>query len=270
MSEAEKRLYYMSELKDYRVNKEDFDIRGWILRDLDNRIVGEIDDFLVNLDLGKVVYVDVKVDQSIIETNHDPYAASPNSELREFINKDGENHIIIPVGLVNINRKEKYAYTRSINYQTFADTKRYQKGTTISRTYEEQVMESYDRRKETFDTKNSPNRSKQYTDAELADLARQHPDKKNAGIVHEENREQIKREKARLRNESNPEEPMYDDYEAEKMHRTNLGNMRPERSLDDDSEWLHEDHGLIDTDPHVKSQPKKRVTDKFYDRKEFR
>ncbi|MUP47170.1 hypothetical protein E0K83_15630 [Gramella sp. BOM4] len=261
MSAAEKRLYYMSELKDYKVNKKDTDIRGWVLRDLDNRVVGVVEDFLVNLDLGKVVYVDVKVDQSIIDTNHDPYAANPDSELREFINKEGENHIIIPVGLVHINRKETYVYTKSINYQTFADTKRYQKGTHISRAYEEQVMESYDRRRTPVD--------RQYTDAELADMARDH-DHTSTENTLDDKAERIRREKASLRNNANPDGAIYDDYEAEKMHRSSLGNMRPVRSLDDDSEWLHEDHGMVDKDPHVKSQPKTRVTDKFYERKEFR
>jgi len=136
MSTKEKHLYYLSELKGYKVNKKDQDIRGWAVKDLDNRTIGKVDNLLVNKDFGKVVYVDVEVDQSIIDKKHDPYHPNSNSEVKEFINKEGETHIIIPIGLVDLNLENHYVYTQTINYQTFAETKRYRPGTYISRDYE--------------------------------------------------------------------------------------------------------------------------------------
>ena len=96
MSTNEKHLYYLNELKDYKINSKDPDIRGWTVKDLDNRVIGRVDNLLVNKDFGKVVYIDVEVDQSIIDKNHDPYKPNSNSEVREFINTEGEVTLIPP------------------------------------------------------------------------------------------------------------------------------------------------------------------------------
>jgi hypothetical protein len=104
---------------------------------------------LVNKDLEKVVYLDVEVDDSIIEANHDPYATPANAGLREFVNKEGENHIIIPIGMVTIESKEKFVFADSIGYQTFAGTKRMIPGANINRDYEMTVLNSYNRERKT-------------------------------------------------------------------------------------------------------------------------
>lgn len=142
---VKKHLYYMSELKDYKINHHDTDITGWTVKDFENRVIGKVDNLLVNKDLGKVVYIDVEVDRAIIDANHDPYSPHRTHNMQEFINKDGENHIIVPIGLIDINTSDKYVYTDSINYQTFAETKRYKSGTHISRDYENHVLGSYNR-----------------------------------------------------------------------------------------------------------------------------
>lgn len=149
--EKSKYLFYLSELKDYKIADKDPDVRGWVLKDAENRNIGKIKNLLVNKDLERVVYLDVEVDQSIIDANHDPYGTSANPEIKEFINEDGENHIIIPIGLVNISRDPDYVYTDSINYQTFAETKRIRRGAPIHRDYEEVVLKSYNRNLKTTD-----------------------------------------------------------------------------------------------------------------------
>ena len=145
MSTKDKYLYYLDELSDYKVSHKDQDVRGWAIKDRDNRVVGKVDNLLVNKNLEKVVYLDVEVDAAIIEANHDPYGKSANPEVREFINKKGENHIIVPVGMVTIHHDPDYVFTESINYQTFAETKRYETGTAVNREYEENVLHSYNR-----------------------------------------------------------------------------------------------------------------------------
>lgn len=140
-----KHLYYLNELDDYKVASDDPDIRGWEVKDADNRVVGKVDNLLVSKEREKVVYVDVEVDQSIIEANHDPYSRPSSEGVHEFINKEGENHLIVPIGLVKLNEDEKYVYTDRINHQTFAETKRMEKGSNVNREYEVAVLESYDR-----------------------------------------------------------------------------------------------------------------------------
>jgi len=145
MEKENKHLYYLEELSDYKVDSHYSDVTGWPVKDLNNRIIGKIDNLLVNKELEKVVYLDVEVDRSIIEANHDPYGRPANIEIREFVNKDGENHIIIPIGMVSIDDDQKFVYTESIDHQTFSETKRVNRGSHIDRDYEKVVLGSYNR-----------------------------------------------------------------------------------------------------------------------------
>lgn len=286
MATREKHLYYLSELKDYKIKKNDPDIRGWAVKDLDNRVVGKVDNLLVNKELGKVVYVDVEVEQSIIDANHDPYANSADSEIREFINKEGENHIIIPIGLISLNRDSKYVFTESINYRTFAETKRYRSGTDISRDYEHHVLGSYNRRRDRDLIEEELQRTRSaYTDAELEEreLRRREEarlaDERKQDLAHDDYvrekpsrdaDDRIRREKEELRYNSDRERSVSGDYKHGTERRDHPGNLQPEPTYDDDASWEHESKSVPGEDPYRKRNKRNtRVTDEFYDRKEF-
>lgn len=145
MADDKKNLYYLHELSDYKVESDDPDVRGWKVKDADGRDIGKVDNLLVNKEKQKVVYLDVEVDESILEADHKPYGRPAKGEVHEFINKNGEDHLIIPVGLASLNTDEKYVYTDRIKYRTFAETKRIEKGAPIDRDYEIVVLESYNR-----------------------------------------------------------------------------------------------------------------------------
>ena len=145
MADDKKNLFYLEELSDYKVESDDPDVRGWKVQDADGRVIGKVDNLLVNKEKEKVVYLDVEVDRSIIEADHKPYGKSAKDDVHEFINKEGENHLIIPIGLAGVNTDEKYVYTDKINHRTFAETKRIEKGAAIDRDYELLVLESYNR-----------------------------------------------------------------------------------------------------------------------------
>ncbi len=142
----EKNLYYLSELTDYKISSGYPDVRGWDVKDNDNRVIGKIDNLLVDKVTERVVYLDVEVDESIIDARHDPYGTPANSDIREFVNKDGENHVIVPIGLVDLHKEKDYVFTGSIDHRTFAETKRIGKGVAIDRDYEVIVLDSYGRR----------------------------------------------------------------------------------------------------------------------------
>lgn len=146
MAEQNKHLYYIDELSDYKISDGYPDVRGWDVKDIDNRVIGKVDNLLVNKEAERVVYLDVEVDKSIIDSKYDPYGRPSHTEIREFVNKDGQNHIIIPIGLVDLNEDSNFIYTDTIDHRTFAETKRYRKGDTIDRSYETQVLGSYGRR----------------------------------------------------------------------------------------------------------------------------
>ena len=143
MADKKKNLYYLNELSDWKVDSDDPDVRGWKVKDKDNRVVGKVDNLLVSKSKEKVVYLDVEVDTSIIEANHKPYGQSASADVHEFVNKDGENHLIIPIGHARLNENEKYVYTDKIDHQTFAETKRKERGVDVDRDYEVVVLESY-------------------------------------------------------------------------------------------------------------------------------
>lgn len=158
---GDKHLFYLNELSDYKVSSDDPDVRGWKVKDVDNRVIGKVDNLLVNKNTERVVYLDVEVDKSIIEAKHDPYRSPVNDGegVHEFINKDGEEHLIIPIGLVKLNKNDKFVYTDKVNHKTFAQTKRMKKGSKVNREYEKAVLASYDR-----DTNSSSDRNKNLGD----------------------------------------------------------------------------------------------------------
>lgn len=151
MENNNKNLYYLNELSDYKVDDDYQDVRGWEVIDEDNRCVGKVDNLLVNKNTERVVYLDVEVDKSIIEANHQPYSSAANNDgVHEFLNEDGDNHLIIPIGLVTLAKDSKKVNTNKINHQTFSETKRMKKDHEIDREYEVMVLESYNRNDEKY------------------------------------------------------------------------------------------------------------------------
>lgn len=190
----EKHLYYLDELKDYKISSGYPDVRGWDVKDAENRVVGKVDNLLVNKESERVVYLDVEVDQSIIDANHDPYGESADPEVREFINKEGENHLIIPIGYVKLNEELKNVYCDKISHRTFSETKRIKKGEPLDRDYEVVVLKSY-KRPTTLGSKEE--HAKQRRAEEYADDAVAYRDEE---IIEDENYD---REKRRRRNDEN-------------------------------------------------------------------
>ncbi|WP_179345812.1 YlmC/YmxH family sporulation protein [Winogradskyella ursingii] len=146
-SNKEKNIYYLDELSSYQVENNDKDARGWVVKDKDGRVIGKVDNLLVNKNTERVVYLDVEVDSSIVEANYKPYGKKATDGVHEFINKDGENHLILPIGLAHLNLESEIVFTESIDHKTFAETKRIKKGVPIYREYEIAVMDSYNRDK---------------------------------------------------------------------------------------------------------------------------
>lgn len=151
MDKRNRNLYYLHELPNYKVASDYPDVRGWKVNDKDQRTIGKVDNLLVNKNTERVVYLDVEVDKSIIEANHSPYSsAAENEGVHEFMNKDGEDHLIIPIGLVTLDKESKKVHTNNIDHRTFAETKRVEKNRRIDRDYEKTVLGSYNREDNIF------------------------------------------------------------------------------------------------------------------------
>lgn len=146
MDKNDRKLFYLHELSDYTIEDGYPDVRGWQVKDKDQRDIGKVDNLLVNKSTERVVYLDVEVDSSIIEVNHQPYSsASQNEGVHEFLNEDGENHLIIPIGLVTLDEDSETVHSNRVDYRTFAETKRKKRHQPIDRDYERSVLGSYNR-----------------------------------------------------------------------------------------------------------------------------
>lgn len=140
---SEKNLYYLHELFDYKVASDYPDVRGWEIKDAGGKVIGQVDGLLVNKEAKRVVYLDVEVNADIIEDGHVTLQSSASDGVHEFINKEGEDHLIVPIGLVDIFEDEKQLQSKDIDYEMFTKTKRFSKGSTVDRDYELTINRQY-------------------------------------------------------------------------------------------------------------------------------
>ncbi len=143
MTDTNKNLYNLDELSDYKVAENYSDVRGWYVKDANDRIIGKVDHLLVNKIAERVVYLDVEVDDALIEEGYNTYQKSVSEGVHAFLNKDGDNHVIIPIGMVTIDENKKLVTTNKIDSSTFAKAKRFRKGDDIDFEYELNLVRHY-------------------------------------------------------------------------------------------------------------------------------
>ncbi|MFD1605476.1 PRC-barrel domain-containing protein [Flavobacterium artemisiae] len=142
--ENKKNLYRLDELSDYKVASNYSDVTGWKIVDSENHTIGTIDNLWVNKDMQRVVYLDVKVDKKLIDdSKNEVHDVIANDNGQEFVYKDGDSHIIIPIGSVSINKDTKIVMANNIGYNTFRKTSRYNTQHNFDREYEKRVLNSY-------------------------------------------------------------------------------------------------------------------------------
>ena len=143
MTETSKNLFNLDELSGYKVAENYSDVRGWDVKDANNRTIGKVDHLLVNKMTERVVYLDVEVDETLLEEGFNTYQNRVSDGVHEFLNKDGENHLIIPIGMANIDKKNKLVNTGQIDSSSFAKAKRFRKGDAIDFEYELNTIRHY-------------------------------------------------------------------------------------------------------------------------------
>ena len=139
----EKDLFYLHDLSDYKVADGYSDVRDWEVKDADGRSIGKVEGLLVSKKAERVVYLDVEVDKSVIEAGHEIFSVPASKGVHEFVNEEGENHIIIPIGMADLDEENKAVYTSQINHSTFAKTKRFATPADLNRNYEMNVFSTY-------------------------------------------------------------------------------------------------------------------------------
>jgi hypothetical protein len=143
MTDQNKNLFNLEELSGYKVAKNYHDVRGWDVKDANNRTIGKVDHLLVNKTTERVVYLDVEVDTTLIEDGYNTYQDRAIDGVHGFLNKEGENHLIIPIGMAIIDEENKLVSTNQIDSSTFKKTKRFKKGDVIDFCYELNIVRHY-------------------------------------------------------------------------------------------------------------------------------
>ena len=143
MTDTKKILFNLDELSGYKVAENYSDVRGWDVKDANDRTIGKVDHLLVNKIAERVVYLDVEVDTSLIEEGHNTYQDSVSAGVHEFLNEEGENHLIIPIGMAILDENNKIVNTNQIDSSTFAKTKRFKNGDDIDFRYELNTLRHY-------------------------------------------------------------------------------------------------------------------------------
>ena len=143
MNDTNKNLFNLDELSGYKVADNYTDVRGWDVKDANDRTIGKVEHLLVNKIAERVVYLDVEVDEELIEKGHNTYQTKVSDGVHQFLNKDGENHIIIPIGMAYIDDENKQVITNKIDSSTFAKAKRFRKGDVLDFDYELNTFRHY-------------------------------------------------------------------------------------------------------------------------------
>lgn len=136
-------LYYLDELSDYKVDSDYSDVRGWKVYDKDSRLIGKVNDLVVNRNTEQVVYLDVELDEELIAEGRRVRELSNTADVQTYVNDEGEDHIIIPIGMILIDDENKKVFTNEIGYGKYLQTKWIRRGSIIDRDYEFTTFQNY-------------------------------------------------------------------------------------------------------------------------------
>lgn len=117
------RLYRLDELNDYTVSDKDTDVRGYILIGGDGERLGKVQELIVDPEIGKVRYLDVKLDSDLIVI-------------------DERQHILIPIGVARLDDEHNNIIIKNLTRSNIKFYPVY-KGEPITREYEQALRESH-------------------------------------------------------------------------------------------------------------------------------
>ncbi len=115
-------LKRMKEVEDdYKVSDEDPDVRGWDVVGRNGEKIGEVDELIVDTQALKVRYLDVDMDDSLLDMD------------------DEEQHFLLPIGAANLDYDNKNVMVANLDAASVSQLPAY-RGDTITREYEHSVL----------------------------------------------------------------------------------------------------------------------------------
>lgn len=138
-----KHLKYLNNLKEYKVARNNPDVRGWTLLDADKKEVGKIENFLVDMDAEAVRYLEVSIkpeNKNAIDTK----TAARSVEAPHTIRTKNEDvRLIVPIGLARINQDDQNVFTDSITTENYRNLPVLSQGQTPDEQFEREVVNRY-------------------------------------------------------------------------------------------------------------------------------
>jgi photosynthetic reaction center H subunit len=125
MDPERSRVAPLNELDDYKVAEGDPDVRGWVVLGADGQRIGKVDELLADTVAMKVRYLDVEVDDDLLETRE-------------------ERHVLIPIGYARLDRDEDRIYVDALNASAVAALPEYTRGS-MTRDDETRLRTHFDR-----------------------------------------------------------------------------------------------------------------------------
>lgn len=119
------RLAPLSELKDYRVAKDNPNVTGWRVVGADGEKLGEVKDLIVDLSAMRARYLSVVAE-------------------RRFFDRDDDTYLLIPIGAAALDRKGKNVFLSSVDATSIGSYPIYTGGP-IDADYEYAVRDNFRR-----------------------------------------------------------------------------------------------------------------------------
>lgn len=126
-----RQLYRLENLDDWKVHHDDIDIRDYDVKTADGKSIGEVENLLVDLQDKKVRYVEVELEDDTPRVNSDSVVT--------YKERDGDRIVIVPVGLVEIDRDKKCVNIAGLNKIDFQEYPRYKHNMSVTPFYEKSV-----------------------------------------------------------------------------------------------------------------------------------
>lgn len=125
MADEMDRIVPLDDLDDFEVAEGDPDVTGWDVIASDGRKIGEVDQLLVDTDAMKVRYLDVEIDEDLLET-------------------DKDRHVLIPIGFARLHEDDDQILVDNLSSNEVRDLPEY-RHEPITREMESSVRRSFDR-----------------------------------------------------------------------------------------------------------------------------
>ena len=121
-SSTDRRLHRLNELDDWQVHEDDYDVRGWAVKDAGGNKIGTVDNLIVDKSQRRVRYLEVDLSHG-----YDNYGSSyDNGYTRD------DSHIFVPIGLVTLDGSDNDVDIKGIQTEHAYNAPRYRRNTALT------------------------------------------------------------------------------------------------------------------------------------------